>query len=207
MLRKTIIAAAIFGLLAGAVQAEDEKVGIAGKVLDENNRPVKHALVVIRDRDTQATVHVVTDGHGRYAAQHVPGARCLLQVVPPEKSGLAQAILPDVPADEGRHVLVKVHKGFVVHGRTLFDGKPVRGALIRVLSDDTDTIHGGGETTTDWHGGFSLVVTPGNKIIEVSNITAPGSVGAFRTNYSVSADSTISDIALPRNVASRRQTK
>jgi hypothetical protein len=199
MLRNVSVSAALALVLSAGVQAAEEpdKVGITGKVQDENAKPVQHALVIVRDRDTNEAVQVNTDRHGKYKAWHLPGTRCSVQVVPPAKTGLAQAILSEVPADEGRHVVVSVHKGFAVHGRVVAQGKPVRGVRVRVSPKSGDTIHDGGETQTDWHGAFDIVLTPGEKVFEFSEPKRKGA-GVRNLVFSVTNDSTMPDVVMIR---------
>jgi Carboxypeptidase regulatory-like domain len=187
---------------AAAVSAQDSKIGITGKVIDQDKRPVKNALVIIRDRDTNASVQARTDAGGFYEAWHLPAQRCTVHVIPPLKTGLAQATLAEVEASEGRHVFVSLCKGFEVRGRVLCAGKPVRGVKVTVKSNDGDTLHGGGETVTNTRGAFAIVLTPGSKTFEFSDIEKLGAVRSMLEQHVVTADSTIGDVIVPSDVAS-----
>src|SRR5438128_2075901 len=118
-MRRLLMAAGICWLVAGQVQAQESKIDLAGKVVNEDNHPVNHVLVVARERDGKTVLTAHTDGLGRFDIWRWPSARCTVQVVPPEKTGLAQALLTNVPAEEDRHFIVVVHKGYHVRGRVV----------------------------------------------------------------------------------------
>jgi hypothetical protein len=197
MLKSIICSCLAALLLPCAAQAEVSKVGISGKVLDESNRPVKHALVVFEDRDTHVSVKTHSDGRGNIEVWHMPAARCSVHVLPPAKSGLAQVFLPDVPLAEGRHLLLKVERGFVVKGHVLCDGKPARGMKVSVTPVDGDAKHNSGEAFTDGHGAFQLVLTPGQKTFEFSDEHHPGGAIFYRQEFAVTADSAMADVVIP----------
>jgi len=200
---KIFICACLEALLTSPYAfAEVSKVGISGKVLDESNHPVKHALVVFEDRDTHLTLKTHSDGSGDIEVWQVPAARCSVRVVPPAKSGLAQVFLPDVPLTEGRHLLLKVERGFIVKGHVLCDGKPAGGMKVSVTPIDSEVKHNSGETFTDGHGAFQLVLTPGQKTFEFSDDNRGRGAIFYRQEFPVTADSTIPDVVIPPTAVS-----
>jgi hypothetical protein len=204
MIRKAGLALLFLCLFNGlaafpAVAAKDEQhlIEIAGKVTDERKAPVKRALVILTDRDHRTTQKTRTDGHGHFMFSHLPSGGETLQVIPAVKSGLAQAVLTDVPGDEGRHVLISVRKGFLVKGRVVSGDQALKNVTVRVITHDGDNVHGGGEDVTDGKGAFALVLTPGQKTVEVTDITNPQLVGSYKQKYNVTADGTMPDLKVP----------
>jgi hypothetical protein len=201
-MRAILISAAVAVLLAVPALAQQNKVKVTGKVVDGTGRPVAHALVIMRDRDSDSEVHASTDIRGHYEAMHPPERRCLVQVIPPAKSGMAQAILNDVPADEGRHMVISVHKGFLIRGRVMSGDKPLKDVRVRAFPHEGDSSHDGGEATTDSHGNYQMVLTPGTKVLEVTRSHDRKGLGIVQHEYNVTADGAVPDIAVPTNVLS-----
>ena len=201
MLRNLCLAVVVGCFATFAVAAEGERmIVITGKVIDEFGHPVSHASVVVHDRSTAASQTVYTNRAGRYEAMHRPSMRCDLLVVPPIKSGLAQAYVQGVAADEGRHMVFSVHKGFEVTGRIVYRNKPVKGAVIKIIAADGDTVHGGGRAITDGKGEFEIVLTPGQKTCEI-RVHHGEKVDVQSEIISVTHDTAIGDVSVDRSLA------
>lgn len=201
MLKRTSVSLAIVFLFAAACSAQEKKVCISGRVLDDSKHAVPHATVVVYDRQSHARIEVKTDGNGRYQAWHDPGTSIDLEVIPPLKSGLAQVMLSNVPAEEGQNMLIMAHEGFELRGRVLCDGKPLKNAHLTITAVDGDTVHGGGRAVANRHGDFALVLTPGAKDIEIADERSnPPKVIAHR-NVSISSNCNLQDISVTSDLA------
>jgi hypothetical protein len=202
MMRAILISAAVAVLMGLPAVAEQTKVKVTGKVIDGTGKPVAHALVIMRDHDSNTEVHASTDIRGHYEAMHPPERHCSIQVIPRPKSGMAQAILNDVQADEGHHMVISVHKGFLVQGRVVSGDKPLKNVRVRAVPQEGDIRHDGGEATTDGHGNYEMVLTPGTKILEVTRAHDKKGTGVAQHEFNVTADGTVPDITVPANLLS-----
>lgn len=189
----------ICGLAAQCAAAKDEPVlfEIAGKVKDEQKAPVKNALVILTDKDRHTTMETHTDKQGHFSFEHPKGGQQMLHVIPSLKSELAQAFLTEVPGDEGRHVLVCAHKGFLISGKVTHNSQPLKRVSVRVMPHDEDLVHGSGLATTDGKGQFRMVLTPGSKTVEVTDIANQELVGSYKQHYKVTADSVMPELKVP----------
>lgn len=169
MLRTLVLSIGAVCLSQATAFAQVEKVSLAGRVLDEVQRPVPHTLVEIRDHTSRVQAQTKTDRAGHYTISCPVASTCDLQVTPPLKAGLAQAFLRDLPAVESRHLVVTLHKGFEIHGRVVCDGRPLSAVKLLARAEDGDTVHGGGITTTTYRGDFVMVLSAGNKVFEISD--------------------------------------
>ena len=194
--------AAIVGALSigtTPVYAQTERATIAGRVVDETQHPVAHALVQIHDHGDHVQAQTKTDGEGHYTLRFSPDSASELQVIPPFKSGLAQALIHDLPAIESRHLVVRLSRGFAVRGRVVCDGKPFAGARVIVSAEDGDTVHGGGTATSGYHGPFAMVLTAGNKVFEVSCSPTRSS----QHKLAITRDAVIPDLWIGSNIADK----
>jgi hypothetical protein len=183
--------------LPGFANPEETMIEIAGKVTNEHKAPVKRALVILTDRNSGAAQKTHTDRLGHFTFSHPLSGLQSLQVIPAAKTNMAQAVLTDLPGDEPRHVLISVRKGVTVAGRVLFRDKPLKNVTVRVRTHDGDTVHGGGQTVTDGKGVYQLVLTPGEKTFEVTDVANKESVGIYKENFHVTTPGTMPDLKLP----------
>jgi hypothetical protein len=202
MMRAILISAAVAVLIGLPALAEANKVKVTGKVVDGTGKPVAHALVIMRDRESNTEVHASTDIRGHYEAMHPPERHCSIQVIPRANSGMAQAILKDVPAEEGRHMVISVHPGFLIHGRVMSGDKPLRNVRVRAVAQEGDALHDGGEATTDGHGRYEMVLTAGNKVLEVTRGHDRAGSALVQHECNVTADGALADITVPAHLLS-----
>lgn len=110
---------------------------------------------------------------GSFELLHRPAKHCALEVIPDEETGLAMALIDNVPGDRDRNFIVELHPGVQVSGRVEFEGKGLKGLHVKVLpfreaGGHTD-VHGGGFAVSGKDGKFHLNLTPGPKIVHIYN--------------------------------------
>ena len=197
-MRKYLLVISLLNFLSvGPGLAESERtVVLAGKVMSSQNLPVAHATVILTDAETKERLFDTTDRHGQFKIAHKPTIDESLQVIPPLKSELAQVIIRQMPGEEDRHLLISAKRGFLISGRIVAGGKPMKGAEITVVPRDADTVHSGGQTATDGRGYYSLVLTPGDKTLEITGSSAKQMNGVLHQKISVTNDKQIADLTL-----------
>jgi hypothetical protein len=174
-------------------------VSVSGRIADPEGNAVANASIYLVDRLNQLKLDARTNAAGHFEIKHERVPFQALQIVPPPGSGLAQAILKDIPAHEGRHVYVKLKPGVTVTGRVLAGGRPLKGATVRALAKVGDTVHDTAEAVTDRKGLYSLSCTPGEKIIEVSDVHDSTIVGVHKERHKVLDSCALPDISVPAN--------
>lgn len=196
----TLLALTTSNASAGGFKADKPPdVNVSGKVTDPQGQPVKGALVVLSDRETGLKLQAKTNKNGLFKIDHERTDFESLQVIPPQGSGLAQAILSEIPADEARHMLVSLKPGVQITGKIVSGQRPLKNVTVRVISKTKDVVHDGGETRTNGKGEFVLTITPGDKIIEVTDIQDNAVVGLFRRKQLVTTSGALPTISIPRN--------
>lgn len=204
-MRPYLLAVSIAILLAPAAIAgkfkvdEPPKVEISGKVTDAHGVSVVGAQVILIDRETHQNMQAKTDKSGSFAVKHNHSSFESMQVIPPVNSRLAQAVLKDLPADDSRHVLVSLKPGVVVSGRVLSGNKPLKGVTVRAIAKSRDVVHESGETTTNGKGQFKLLLAPGQKIIEITDVRDSSVTGLYREKQMVTTGGALPDIVIPSN--------
>lgn len=184
--------------LAGRVKLDKPKpVTVSGKILDHYGKPVSGAQVYLIDRENRLRLSGKSDVEGHFSIKHDRVDFDSLQIVPPAERKLAQAILKDIPASEGRHVVVNLKPGVHVSGRVVAMDRPLRGVTVRAIAKSGDSIHDSAEAVTDKKGQYNLFLTPGEKIFEVSDVRDNASVGLHREREMIRGDGTLPDIKVP----------
>jgi hypothetical protein len=200
MLKQMFTFTAIMSLAIGTGFASERKVCISGKIMDEGKHPVPHTSVIVIDRETQSRSEATADAAGLFKVWHDPGTMVDVQIVPPLKSGLAQALLSRVSGEDGQKLLVSVKKGFELHGRVLRQGRPLKGINIIATAND-DTVHGGGRTTTNGRGEFTLVLTPGDKDLEITDMRSGSPKVLAHSHAKMTTDKAMQDISVTGDLA------
>lgn len=197
-MRKYLLAISLLTILPfrAACGESDRTITLAGKVLCHQNIPVAHATVILTDKETKERLFDTTDREGQFKIAHKPTLDESLQVIPPLKSGLAQVIIEQMPGEEDRHLLISAKRGFLVKGRIVAAGKPLKGAEIKVVPRDADTVHSGGAAVTDGKGCYSMVLTPGDKTLEISSHSEKQANGTLHQRISVTSDKQLADLTL-----------
>jgi hypothetical protein len=204
-MRNLILVAVISSFLCAPVCAGDfkadepPKVNVSGRVVDPAGRPVPNAQLLLTDRDTGTTVEAKTDKRGHFVIKHDRTEFETLHVIAPPETKLAQATLTDIPAEDGRHVLVNLKPGVVISGKCMAEGKPLKNVTIRAIPRTKAGIHDGGQTTTNRKGEWSLTITPGEKIFEVTDVRVNAIVGLYRKKHLVTKDGALPVFDLPAN--------
>lgn len=206
-MRQSIAMLALVGLIAapaafGKVTLDAPKpVTISGKVCSHDGKPVRGAVVSLIDHDEHFRLTAKTDETGHFSIKHARLQFDSLQIVPPVESRLAQAELKDLPKTEGRHILVSLKPGVEVTGRVLAGGRPLRGATVHAYTKSSDAVHESAEATTNKKGQYTLLLTPGEKIFEITDINDSSVVGLHRAPQFIRVSGALPDIEVPANRA------
>jgi hypothetical protein len=174
-------------------------VKVSGKVCDSEGKPIKGAQVFLIDHDQRVKLSDKTDENGMFEIPHERVEFDSLQIIPPVSMHLAEAILKDMPASEGRHVVVNLKPGVLVSGRIVAAGHPLKGVTVRAIAKSSDSVHDSAEAVTDKKGQYELLLTPGDKIFEISDIRDNAVVGLHRQHEFIRAGGALPDIEVPAN--------
>lgn len=159
------------------VEAE-ESYKISGRVVNRDGQPVPDCRVQLWEPDGELTLTQKNKSDGEFEFKHGRSGPLVLEVFPPDGHNLAQAIARNLPGDENRKMIVKLHLGVLVTGRVV-DGKrnlkdivlsvqPLDGGL-----DGKARMHGVGGGITDKKGVFRMYLTPGKKRLTMLNNDYP----------------------------------
>lgn len=199
-----VLSANLLGLclLAPAAAFASDELVLKGKVTDQDNKPVSRARIILHDRDSGSALKARSNRHGEFEIKHERATSESLEVLPPPGTGLAQVFVENISGEETKHFIVQLKRGFSVCGRIVGDGKGLKGLQVRAYPQadrqNPDTVHGGGTVSTDGSGAFRMVLTPGAKILEISNKKYPGLETFARHRCVVTADTVIPDLVLSR---------
>jgi uncharacterized GH25 family protein len=184
----------------GRVKLDAPKpVTVSGKIYDNYGKPVDGAQVYLVDHENRLRLSGKSDAEGHFHIKHDRVDFDSLQIVPPAARKLAQATLKDIPASEGRHVVVNLKPGVHVTGRVLAADKPLKGATVRAMSKLADSIHDAAEAVTNKKGEYDLYLTPGEKMFEVTDVDDHSVVGIHREREMIRTDAVLPDIKVPAN--------
>lgn len=187
----------------GAFAAEQvELPSIAGRVFDSSHKAAAGCFVKVLDEQGDLLRSDRTGVDGSFQIAHKLCAKCMLQVVPGEGTGLASVLLDNLPGEKNRNFIVELHRGFEVSGRVLSDGKGLKGLVVKVVPEPVGThgdIHGGGLTLTGKDGRFLMTLTPGLKKLQVCNNRYGNLVSRYEIEINIESPLALSDIALPMN--------
>jgi len=185
--------------LAKVTADKPPPVTVSGKVLNSDGLPCEHADVYLVDSTNHEHLSDQTDKEGHFSIKHEHNKFDSLHVVPPVNSGMAEAILSEISKSQGRHSVVILKKGIVVTGRVLAGGRPLKGVTVRAIPQSGDAIHDGAEAVTNRKGEYRLLVTPGEKLLEVSGVRDNSVVGLHREKRMLRASGDLPDIEVPAN--------
>jgi len=160
------------------VEAEEEKFKISGRVVDKNGQPVSGCNVQLWEPSGAVSMSCKNHNDGEFEFKHPKSDKLTLEVLPPVSLGFAQAIVRNLPGEEDRKMIVKLHRGFLVSGRVTYKRKGLKGILLKVEPldqglDGKAHLHGVGGGTTEKNGVFSMILTPGKKQLTVINELYP----------------------------------
>jgi len=154
-----------------------EKV-ISGQVRDHKLKTLGGVKVELWSEDNKISMTTKTDGDGKFSMSHESCGPCFLEVSAPKKSGLASALIDNVPGDEGRSVIVTLLRGYPVKGIVMCEGKPLKGIVVKAYSrhhysNRKERIYGGGAVMSERNGSFEMTLTPGDKKFVLLNKRYP----------------------------------
>jgi len=186
---------------AALSQEQEETTKLQGKIVNSEGRPIGGARIVVHDDDSRTVINGRSDGDGDFEIKHEPCTSLTFDVFPPEKTGLATAHYAQVAGDITKHFIVQLHKGFRVTGRVLAEGQGLRGLEITALGHEGEghsaTIHGGGDTHTKYNGEFTLILTPGKKILQIKNEMYSNLSPVYQHEFTITGDVRLRDMTLP----------
>ena len=189
-------------LVCTAARAADQQALVSGTVRDEGGHPLPKIRVCLRDDASSAARCSKTDKQGRFVLVNDFQGACSLAVTPGIKSGLSRAMIERVPGHETRQFVVQLRHGFNISGRIVYEGRGVKGMIVKVVPADAGTendssVHGGALTTTAGDGSFRVVLTPGEKYLVVINEKYSGLVPQLKQKVDITGDTRVPDIPLP----------
>jgi hypothetical protein len=199
------ISAVVLGFLAiqNFALADDPPptATISGLVTDFNRHPVTAAQARILDEKGEILQSVETNAKGAFQLRHKYCISCNLEVVPDEKTGLASALVENIPGNVTRTFLLCLQQGFRVGGRVVSDGRGLKGLEVRVIAQESDQdsrrVHAGGFAKTGRDGTFQMSLTPGAKKLSIFNTKYTNLVSKYEQEFIVTADDELPDIKLP----------
>lgn len=197
MHRRLILLTAIVFAVLPAGAADDGKHLLKGRILDEHDHPVPKARIVMHVEDDGTTYSGQSDGKGNFKIEFPSCHFISFDVNPPKKSGLARARFQHLSGDATKHFMVRLHHGFEVRGRVIAGNSALKGLTIHVSDPHGRDVHAGGTATTGGGGEFTLMLTPGEKVLEVVNHKFSDLPGSIHQRISISADTTLPDIVIP----------
>jgi hypothetical protein len=174
---------------------------VSGHVTDFHRHPVAAAQARILDEKGEILQSVATDAKGSFQLKHKYCISCNLEVVPDEKTGLASALVENIPGNVSRTFLLCLQQGFRVVGRVVSEGHGMKGLEVRVIAQESDEdarrVHAGGFAKTARDGTFQMSLTPGAKKLSVFNTKYANLVSKYEQDFMVTADDQLPDIKLP----------
>jgi hypothetical protein len=192
-----MVAAPIAGLTA---EPEREMLTIGGRIVDSMHKAVNGVEVRLFDESGNSIKTDRSSAAGSFALEHKACGKCMLEVIPDEKSGLATALFDSVPGDKDRKFIVELHHGFTISGRVMNEGKPLKGIVVKALPADLEDvhahIHGGGFAITNRDGQFHMTLTPGHKKLRMFNDRYNGVIAEHETEIAVEAPAALPDIIM-----------
>lgn len=175
------------------VEAGEEKFKISGRVVDKNGQPVSGCNVQLWEPSGAISMSCKNHNDGEFEFKHVKSDKLTLEVLPPTSLGFAQAIVRNLPGEEDRKMIVKLHRGYLVTGRVTYKKKGLKGILLKVEPldqglDGKAHLHGVGGGTTEKNGVFSMILTPGKKQLTVINEIYPQCTSTVTREFEVRED-------------------
>lgn len=191
------------GLLPSFADREvvERKVFMRGRVLDPLSKPVGDAKILLRNADSGEIITETTSRKGEFSVEHPLCSHLSLEIVANEKTRLARAQYEKLTGRETKHMVIRLHHGFLVTGRVVSAAKGVRDLDIVVMpaakhGGSSESINGGGLSRTGRDGTFRLVLTPGAKTLKIVNNERPDLPNVLEQKIVVTADSALPVIEL-----------
>ena len=177
-------------------------LAIGGRVFDHAHKPITGCSVKVLDEQGDLLRIDKTGNDGSFSIEHKSCSKCMLQIVPSEDSGLATALLDNVPGDKNRNFIVELHHGFEISGRIEHSGKGLKGLIVKAVPIQVGArgdIHGGGFAITGKDGHFMMTLTPGMKRVSITNSKYDDLVRHHEFEVNVEAPTSLAEISLPKS--------
>jgi len=200
--RHFIIAAGVLLFCVTGATADREPLPkVSGRITNEAKRPCANVEVRLFDENGELLKSTDSDGEGQFVCEHRNCHKCMLEIIPGDKTGLATALLDNIAGDKNHSFLVELHHGFVVSGRVISEGKGLKGIVVKVSPSDTGAsghadVHGGGFATTGRDGRFHMTLTPGAKQLHIYNTKYDELTRQHRQHFTVTGELVLEDIVL-----------
>jgi hypothetical protein len=143
---------------------------LSGRVVNAQGKPMGGLPVLLWEKDGELSLSCKTSRNGEFDFEHREAGELVLEVNPPLKTELAQAMVEGLPGKEGRKIVVSLKPGHLVSGRVMHAGKPLKGLIVRADALEAG-VHSGGVTVSQTDGSFGLILTPGAKRLSLVNNT------------------------------------
>lgn len=154
---------------------KSKKFLLSGRIVDAQGQPHPGMPLYVWEPDGDFAQETRSDRNGEFEVPHDEVRPLTLEVNPPLNSGLAQALMVNLPGTENRKVVVTLKPGNLVSGRVMHAGKPLKGIILRVNSHGPSesaahhSIHAGGATISKNDGTFSMILIDGVKKMYMVN--------------------------------------
>jgi hypothetical protein len=185
---------------AGAALAHDELPTVAGRITNATKKPCADVEVRVLDEYGNILKSDNSDDEGQFSCEHKVCHKCMLEIIPGEKTGLATALIENVAGDKSRSFMIELHHGFVVSGRITAEGKGLKGIIVKVSPVESEStghdIHGGGFAITGRDGRFHMTLTPGEKKLHVYNTKYDDLAKGMTHRFTVTSEVSLSDVVL-----------
>ena len=179
---------------------DDRDCSISGRVVDQDAKPIADVTVQLWETNGDLTLDAKTNNDGAFKFLHKNCGKLCLEVLPDRKLKLASALLENLPGGETRKMIVELKRGFLVTGRVVHGKKGLKDLLVRVkpvnAKDARARVHGGGTTETEKNGSFDLVLTAGEKKLQVINDKYPNFAKHEEKVFTVTEDMHLGKIEL-----------
>lgn len=178
-----------------------ETTRISGLVRDPLGHPAIHVEVIFMDEQTGSTFRKSTDSKGQFEFLHQPCNNLRLEVRPRSTSGLSYVLVEHIPGNKTRQLVIHLKQGFAVTGKVTYKGKGIKGlrvqALPAAISSQNNYMHDGGLSTTNSHGKYHFVLTPGLKELTVLKDKRTKFALPVHQTLMVTSDKEAPDIIIP----------
>ncbi len=204
---RIVISIVISALLLIAIPAStlaDEQVpmaAITGRIIDFSRHPVSGVQVRLSDEKGASLQNGQSDRSGSFELKHKICQTCTLEIIPDAKSGLASALVENIPGGVERHFLLTLQKGFLIRGRIVNQGHGLKGLEVKVSAADSAQdghhVDAGGSARSSHDGWFEMTLTPGRKKLSIVNTRYANLVNHYEQDFTVTADEELPVISLP----------
>jgi len=199
--RSLLVLGSLMLLTAGAARAHEQLPTVGGRITNATKKPCANVEVRVLDENGDLLKSDNSDSEGKFSCEHKVCHKCMLEIVPADKTGLATALIENVVGDKNRSFIIELHHGFVVSGRVTAEGKGLKGVVVKVSPVESEPaghdVHGGGFATTGRDGRFHMTLTPGEKKLQIYNTKYDDLEKRVTQHFTVTSELSLDDVVLP----------